>query len=87
MVEVTLVSPADCPNCADVKEQLSSLQRKYAGLNVKTVDAFTPEGEALILQHGIMASPGILINGEFFSMGAVSEQELNSAVKSAVGAA
>jgi glutaredoxin len=87
MVKVTLVSPADCPNCAAVKEQLDDLKSIYPELVITSVDAHAQEGEELILQHGILASPGILINDKFFSMGAVSEQKLNQAIKSAVEAA
>jgi len=87
MVKITLISPADCPNCAIVKEQLADLKSIYPELAIQTVDAHAPEGEELILQHGILASPGILINGKFFSMGAVSEQKLNLAIKLAVESA
>lgn len=83
MVKVTLISPADCQSCAAVKEQLDDLKSIYPELVIKPVDAHSPEGEELVLQHGILASPGILINDRFFSMGAVSEQKLNSAIKSA----
>lgn len=86
MITVTLVSPADCPNCVDVKEQLGNLKKTYPKLVIESVDAHSPEGEELILKHGILASPGILINGKFFSMGAVSEQKLELAIKSAVEA-
>ena len=84
MVRITLISPADCPNCAAVKEQLDDLKNTYPELVIKSVDAHAPEGEELILQHGILASPDILINDKFFSMGAVSEQKLGLAIKSAV---
>ncbi len=87
MIKVTLISPADCSNCAAVKEQLDDLRRMYPELVIREIDAHTPEGEVLILQHGILASPGILINGQFFSMGAVSEQKLELAIKIAAEAA
>jgi thioredoxin reductase/glutaredoxin len=86
MVQVTLISPADCPNCAAVKEQLDDLKVIYPELIIKSIDAHSPEGEELILQHGILASPGILINDRFFNMGTVSEQRLKLAIKSAAEA-
>ncbi len=82
-----MISPDDCPNCGEVREQLDNLKQTYPALAIKSVDAHTPEGEELILKHGILASPGILINDKFFSMGAVSEHKLNSAIKSAAEAA
>lgn len=83
MIKVTLVSPSDCPNCVELREQLSSLQKTYPDLTIETVDASSPEGEKLILKHGILSSPGILLNNRFWAMGAVSKQKLIQAIKEA----
>ena len=42
------------------------------------IDALSPDGEKLVLQHGILASPGVLVDGQFFGMGAISIEKLES---------
>lgn len=84
MVQVTLVSMADCLNCGAVKETLEELQKTYPDLVIETVDALSPAGEELIIRHGIMASPGVLINDKLISTGAVSSAQLEKAVSQAV---
>lgn len=81
MITITLISPQDCKNCTEAKEQLVSLQKKYPDLQVQHIDAWSPEGEALIIEHGIMASPGILVNGALLAAGPVSESKLRQAIE------
>lgn len=81
MTKITLVSPKDCTNCVETKEQLARLQKDYEDLEVVHVDAWSPEGEAIIVQHGIMASPGILVNGMFLAAGPVAESKLRQAIE------
>jgi glutaredoxin len=78
MIELTLIRPNDCEHCADVKELLEKLSKDYSDLLIEEIDAATEKGQQLIIEHGIMQSPGILVNGKFFAMGNVSEAELRS---------
>ena len=76
MIKITLVSPTDCGHCAEIREILDGLKKDYSSLHIEEVDAGSEEGQDLIIKHGIMQGPGVLINDEFFSMGAISESEL-----------
>lgn len=76
MIKVTLIRPSGCQHCVQVKGTLEKLKTNYPDLTIEEIEATTPEGQALIQKHGIMSSPGILINNEFFSMGGATEKQL-----------
>lgn len=69
MITITLVGPKDCPNCEIVKESIEELKSSYPQIEVVQIDAYSPEGEDLVMQHGIMTSPGILIDDELIGTG------------------
>lgn len=76
MIKVTLIRPSGCAHCGQVKETLEKLKNDYPDLVIEEVEATTPEGQSLIIKHGIMSSPGILVNDEFFAMGGATEEQL-----------
>ncbi|MBI5077971.1 MAG: thioredoxin family protein [Candidatus Yonathbacteria bacterium] len=75
MIKVTLVSTPNCSHCLEVKKTLEKMKREYPELTVEEISALTEDGQKLIHKHGIMSSPGVLINNEFFSMGIVTEKQ------------
>lgn len=76
MIKVTLIRPSGCMHCVQVKGTLEKLKDDYPDLVIEEVEATTPEGQALIIQHGILSSPGILVNDKFFAMGGATEKQL-----------
>lgn len=76
MIKVTLIRPSGCQHCGQVKGTLEKLNKDYPDLVIEEIEATTPEGQALIQKHGILTSPGILINDEFFAMGGATENQL-----------
>mgnify|MGYP000219784046 CR=1 FL=1 len=42
---------------------------------MREVSVLTEEGQALAREHGVFASPGIILNGELFSSGGYDEME------------
>jgi hypothetical protein len=42
---------------------------------MREVSVLTEEGQALAREHGVFASPGIILNGELFSSGGYDENE------------
>lgn len=81
MRTVTFVTKADCDHCAEVRETLAAVAARYPGTVIKDVDAASPAGRELVIKHGIMASPGILVDGALVGMGNVSEADLAAALK------
>ncbi|MBI2096910.1 MAG: thioredoxin family protein [Candidatus Sungbacteria bacterium] len=75
-INMTLVSREGCVHCAETKEILKKIQPEYPELAVEEIDMTTPQGQEFISKYGIMSSPGVIINGELFSMGGTTEKEL-----------
>lgn len=75
MIKVTIITTKGCSHCEYAKEILTKLKPKY-GLSIEEIDTTSDLGQKLIRKHSIMASPGILINDQFFSMGGVTEEQL-----------
>lgn len=75
-----ITSPG-CKVCEAFEAYWHSVESKYPNVTFQKVDVVTPEGAELVSKHMIMASPGILINGELFSTGGFDtlkiEQKLN----------
>lgn len=76
MITVTLIRPSGCMHCVQVKGTLEKLKTDYPDLMIEEIEVTTPEGQSLIQKHGILSSPGILINDEFFAMGGATEKQL-----------
>lgn len=75
MIKVTLVRPEGCAHCAQVKAVLEKMKKDYPDLQVEDVDMESEEGQSMVQKYGIMASPGILINDEFFASGGATEDQ------------
>jgi len=55
---------------------LDRLKKDYPVLEIEDIDMESDKGQGLVQKYGIMASPGILINNEFFASGGASEDQL-----------
>lgn len=76
MIKVTLIYPSGCQHCVQVKGTLETLKIDYLDLVIEEIEVTTLEAQVLIQKHGILVSPGILINDEFFIMGGATESQL-----------
>lgn len=76
MIKVTLVRPEGCAHCAQVTGTLEKLKTDYPDILVEDIDMLTPKGQELVQKYKILASPGILINDDFFASGGASESQL-----------
>lgn len=81
MIKVTLIRPSGCQHCVQVKGTLEKLKTDYPDLVFEEVEATTPDGQTLIQKYGILSSPGILVNDEFFAMGGATEKQLREKFK------
>lgn len=75
MTEITLLSQPSCVFCEQAKEILSRLTEDYT-FSVHEIRLDTEEGRKLAVQHTVMFAPGILIDGQLFSYGRLSEKKL-----------
>lgn len=74
-IDVLLLTQTDCDLCEHAKSVLDSCGHDYP-LHVSTLDLNSPEGKRLALRSGAMFPPGLLLDGELFGYGRVSERKL-----------
>jgi hypothetical protein len=61
--------------CEHAKQVLARIAADHP-LDVEEIALATPEGQALALRHGVLFAPGVLLNGESFAYGRLSERKL-----------
>ena len=76
MITVTLIRPDGCAHCKSVITTLEKMKANYPDLVVHEVDMLSPEGQEAVQKYGILSSPGILVNNEFFAFGGATEEQL-----------
>lgn len=72
---ILILTQEHCGFCEQARDILGRLSREY-WLSVSTLDMASPEGQRLAMQGGLLFPPGILIDGEPFSYGRLSERKL-----------
>ncbi len=75
MIEVTLLTQPDCRFCELAEEVLTRLGADHP-LTVRHVELDSEDGRALAAHHGVLFAPGVLLDGEMFSYGRLSERRL-----------
>ncbi len=74
-MDVLLLTEEQCSLCEHAKRVLDRLAMEYP-LSVTALALASPEGRALAERSGILFPPGILLGGEPFSYGRLSERKL-----------
>ncbi|MDA8368007.1 MAG: thioredoxin family protein [Actinomycetota bacterium] len=74
-VRVTLVTAPDCELCEHAKAVLARVGEVY-DLEIAECSTKTEEGRDLMVRHRVAFPPGVLIDGEAFSYGRLSERKL-----------
>ena len=83
-MEIQLLTQEDCAFCEDAKAILGRLSAQY-GFSIATVQLESADGQALAERAGVMFPPGILIDGEPFSHGRLSEKKLRRELDRRIG--
>ena len=84
-VEVTLLTQPDCGMCDQAKTVLSRLAGEGL-ITVRELDLSGAEGRELAVRHGVLFAPGVLLDGQPFSHGRLSEKKLRRHLAHTVGA-
>lgn len=79
-MQVLILIQENCAACDHAKQILRRLSAEYP-LSLSMLDIGSPEGEALAARAGIFFPPGVLIDGEPFSYGGLSEQGLRKEIQ------
>lgn len=78
--KVQLVTSQSCAHCMQAKDALDRIKKDTPDLEVEVIDLLKPEGMALAQKYGIMASPGIIIEGKLAFQGGATEKQLREAL-------
>ncbi|GMR18974.1 MAG: hypothetical protein BMS9Abin34_097 [Patescibacteria group bacterium] len=76
MIKLQFVHVPGCHTCKLVMEMIKEIQPQFPDLKVEKINATTEEGLELLQKYRIMSSPGLIINGELFSMGMIKKEDL-----------
>jgi glutaredoxin len=76
MIKLQEISVPGCAECVQFEKMWEQIKGAFPNVEKETVDATTERGQQLVAQYGIMAAPGIVINGELFSVGGVNKNVL-----------
>lgn len=78
-VEITLLTQHACAFCDHAKDVLRRVGQDHP-LRVTEIDLAGEEGQRLATRAGVMFAPGLLVDGEAFSYGRLSERKLRRAL-------
>ncbi len=83
MKEILLeeLSSPGCHNCAEFEKWWHTIESEWGNVKYKNVSILSPEGQELAGKHMIMASPGIILNGELFCTGGVDKNKFLAKLK------
>ena len=79
MTEITLLTQEDCAMCEHARKVLARVSADYP-LDVTEVGLASEQGRALAARARVQFAPGVLVSGEPFSYGRLSERKLRRAL-------
>ncbi len=82
MINIQFVTSPGCVDCERAKKVFDEVKPQYPKMNIEEIDVTTPKGIELAQKYGIMAAPGIIINGELFSTGGLNKEEFVAKLQS-----
>lgn len=77
--EISLLTQHDCRLCEHAKDVLRRVGADYR-LRVTEIDLASEVGRTMATQAGVMFAPGVLVNGQLFCFGRLSERKLRRAL-------
>ena len=82
-IKIQEVSSVGCSSCVAAKKILDEdIKSQFPHVEIEYIDMLSDEGQKMVRDHGIMASPGIIVNGELFSSGALDKKRLVKKIQS-----
>ncbi|MGH2452430.1 MAG: thioredoxin family protein [bacterium] len=85
MNRVQLLTTPECTHCGEVRGLLRRFQAERTDVEVEEIDARSPLGLRLSIEHGVLVMPGIIVNGRFLAMGSLNETLLCRELARSVG--
>lgn len=76
MITIQFITSLGCSECEKAKLILQEAKSVFPDVEVKEIDVMSQRGISLFTKYSIMASPGIVINDELFSVGSLDKEKL-----------
>ena len=81
-IKIQEVSVPGCTHCASAKKILEEeIKPQFPEVEIEYIEMLSDEGQQMVQKYSIMASPGIVVNGELFSVGGLDKQKLIEYIK------
>ncbi len=77
-----ILSSPGCSHCAEFKKYWESVKNQFPDVEMREIDLTSDKGQEMVQKYMIMASPGVIINGELFSTGGVNKEKFEARLKS-----
>ena len=74
-IQVTVLSAPHCELCEHAKKVLAEVSADY-DIEILVISDESEEGRALMMEHMVAFPPGVLLDGNLFSFGRLSERRL-----------
>ena len=82
-IKIQEVSAPGCVNCAKAKKILEGeIKSEFPNVEFEYIEMMSDQGQKMIQEYGIMSSPGIIVNGELFSVGGLNKDKLIEKINS-----
>lgn len=81
-IKIQELSTQGCSHCQEARKLLEQeIKSQFPNVEIEFIDMLTERGQKMVQQYGIMSSPGIIVNGELFSMGGLDKEKLIKKIK------
>ena len=83
MIKIQEVSAPGCAHCEEARRLLQQeIKQQFPNVEIEFIDMLSEKGQKMVQGYGIMASPGIIVNDELFSVGGLDKNKLVDKIKS-----
>lgn len=83
MIKIQEVSAPGCSHCEEARQTLQKeIKSQFPEVEIEFIDMLSEQGQKMVQEYGIMASPGIIVNGELFSTGGLDKNKLVEKLRS-----
>jgi len=82
MVKIDLIFSPDSSEDVAVKNLLRDLKLEHPAIIINELASDSQAGSKIVDDFGILTTPAIVINGELFSTGMISKEEVQEKIKS-----
>lgn len=81
LVFLDLLSAPGCQICKVFEDFWHSIEKDWPNITFRKLDITTDEGQVAAQKYMILASPGIILNGELFSVGGFEKEKFIQKLK------